>query len=153
MMANDLETYQGRCIKENQTSGVHDLRYLHRWFAPRWTILMNRSKPGGTLKPWLEVTTNAGPTSSTLASMLKSSMYGLAVSPFYIVTNSLNISVRSHAATLQTFTTRSTSVTLNKSNSANPLHLLTSKKDCNSVTTKPSVISSRRQRQRAAIDN
>jgi len=33
-MANELETYQGGCNKDNQTSGVHVLRYLQRRFAP-----------------------------------------------------------------------------------------------------------------------
>jgi len=56
-MANDLETYQRGCDKEDQTSGVHVLRYLQRRFA-RWTILMSKSKPGGALKPWLAVTTS-----------------------------------------------------------------------------------------------
>ena len=34
-MANDLETYRGGCIKEDQqTSGVHVLCYVQRRFAP-----------------------------------------------------------------------------------------------------------------------
>jgi len=33
-MANNLETYQGGCSKEDQTSGVHVLRYLQHRFAP-----------------------------------------------------------------------------------------------------------------------
>jgi hypothetical protein len=33
-MANNLETYQGGCDKDDQTSGVHVLRYLQRRFAP-----------------------------------------------------------------------------------------------------------------------
>ena len=33
-MTNDLETYQGGCNKDDQTSGVHVLRYLQHRFAP-----------------------------------------------------------------------------------------------------------------------
>ena len=161
-MANDLETYQGGCDKDNQTSGVHVLRYLQRRFAPVDDIdeqfearrnLEALARSDTERRTHFSACFNAQVQYLTLASMPKSNMFVLAgVSQFCLVTSSRNISVRSAPAKVAASTTRSV-VIPNALHQANPSPLRTSKKDFNNVTTKPSVISDHRPHQPAAIDN
>jgi len=149
-MANDLETYQGGCDKDDQTSGVHVLRYLQRRFAPVDDIdeqVEARRNLEALARSDNERMTHFNARFNAKVQYVRSC--GIPILP--------RDQLPQYLRTLRSCEARDiyyqVVVIPNALNQANPSPLRTSKKDSNNVTTKPSVISDHRPHQRAAIDN